>query len=49
MSPNSSPLGRCPECGQPIPAGWTLIEYERDDGVGIFAECPSCEAVVRPE
>ena len=43
-------LDRCPGCGEEIPSGWTLIEYEKADGtVGIWAECPSCEEVVSPE
>jgi NAD-dependent SIR2 family protein deacetylase len=50
MSPDSSPLGHCPECGRSIPDGWKLIEYERADGEpGVFAECPSCESIIRPE
>lgn len=50
MNTDSRSLGRCPECGRTVPAGWTLIEYERADGeLAVFAECPSCEAVVRPE
>jgi endogenous inhibitor of DNA gyrase (YacG/DUF329 family) len=50
VTADASPLGHCPECGRAVPANWALIEYERADGeVGVFAECPSCEAVVRPE
>lgn len=50
MNTDSRSLGRCPECGRIIPSGWTLIEYERANGeTAVFAECPSCEAVVRPE
>ena len=50
MSRNRSMLGRCPKCGEEIPSGWTLIEYEKADGtVGIWAECPACEEVVSPE
>lgn len=50
MTADSRSLGRCPECGRSVPSGWLLIEYERADGErGVFAECPSCEAVVRPE
>jgi uncharacterized C2H2 Zn-finger protein len=50
MSSDGSPLGRCPECDRSIPPGWKLIEYERTTGeTGVFAECPSCDAVVRPE
>jgi predicted RNA-binding Zn-ribbon protein involved in translation (DUF1610 family) len=50
MSRNRSILGRCPECGEEIPSGYALIEYEKDDGTtGIWAECPACGEVVRPE
>lgn len=50
MTTNTTSLGRCPECGRSVPSGWALIEYERADGErGVFAECPSCEAVIRPE
>ncbi|WP_142860737.1 DUF7837 family putative zinc-binding protein [Salinigranum halophilum] len=47
--PDSSSPGSCPDCGQPLPSGWTLITFERDDrSTGVFAECPSCGKVVRP-
>jgi len=47
---NDSPLGCCPDCGESIPTGWRLIDYERDDGTeGVWAECPACENVVSPE
>jgi NAD-dependent SIR2 family protein deacetylase len=50
MSPDSSSLGHCPDCGRSIPPGWKLIEYEQEDGsMGVFAECPSCEEVIKPE
>jgi endogenous inhibitor of DNA gyrase (YacG/DUF329 family) len=50
VTADAAPLGHCPECGQSVPRGWALIEYERANGErGVFAECPSCEAVVRPE
>lgn len=50
MTSNAPPLGHCPECGRAVPSGWALIEYERANGDrGIYAECPSCEAVIRPE
>jgi hypothetical protein len=43
-------LGCCPDCGEHIPQGWLLVEYEKDSGeTGIWAECPSCNDVVRPE
>lgn len=40
--------GECPRCGTDVPAFNVLIEYETDDGVGMFAECPSCRDVVAP-
>jgi len=47
---NDSPLGCCPDCGESIPTGWRLIDYEKDDGTeGVWAECPECEDVVSPE
>ncbi|WP_216824777.1 DUF7837 family putative zinc-binding protein [Salinigranum rubrum] len=50
MTANAAPLGHCPECGRSVPQNWVLIEYERENGErGVFAECPSCEEVVRPE
>ncbi len=50
VTADAAPLGHCPECGRSVPRGWALIEYERANGErGVFAECPSCEAVVRPE
>jgi DNA-directed RNA polymerase subunit M/transcription elongation factor TFIIS len=45
-----SALGHCPYCGGRIPEAYTLIEYERsNDEPGVFAECPDCGEVVRPE
>lgn len=50
MITDESLLGTCPECDEAIPVGWKLIEYEQTDGsIGVFAECPSCTEVVRPE
>jgi hypothetical protein len=50
MTSDATNLGRCPECGESIPAAWLLVEYEKDDGeTGIWAECPACEDVVEPE
>jgi hypothetical protein len=32
-------LGCCPDCGEHIPQGWLLVEYEKDSGeTGIWAE-----------
>ncbi|GAA0541531.1 hypothetical protein GCM10008994_15770 [Halorubrum ejinorense] len=50
MTDSPPALGHCPSCEQEISAAWKLIEYEQADGnTGIFAECPSCEKVVKPE
>jgi predicted RNA-binding Zn-ribbon protein involved in translation (DUF1610 family) len=50
MSSDEPTLGHCPDCGEPIPRGRTLIEYEEDDGTrGVWAECPDCDDVVAPE
>jgi len=50
MTPDESSLGRCPDCGEEIPTGWRLIDYEKDDGSeGVWAECPVCDDVVAPE
>jgi hypothetical protein len=51
MTPNDTQiLGRCPDCGEEIPTGWRLIDYEKDDGTeGVWAECPTCDDVVAPE
>jgi hypothetical protein len=43
-------LGGCPNCGHAIRPIDELITYERsDESIGVYAECPSCEAVVSPE
>jgi len=50
MTTDESLLGRCPDCGDPIPDAWVLVEYTKDDGTdGVWAECPACEDVVAPE
>ena len=50
MTDTPAPLGHCPSCEREISAAWKLIEYEQADGnTGIFAECPPCEKVVKPE
>ena len=50
MPTDESSLGQCPDCGEPIPDGWLLVEYTKDDGTdGVWAECPACEDVVSPE
>ena len=48
MSSTRPPLGGCPHCGTEIPDYRLLIEYEINEGVGIFAECPTCREVVSP-
>jgi hypothetical protein len=50
MPPEAEPLGVCPECGADITPGQVLIKYKQDDGeTGRFAECFSCDEVVRPK
>ncbi len=50
MNSDSSPIGHCPECGAELSPGQKLIEYEASAGTtGVFAECYSCDEVVRPE
>nr|WP_236639913.1 phage terminase large subunit family protein [Salinigranum halophilum] len=50
MNSDSSSLGRCPDCGRSISETWKLIEWRQEDGsVGVFAECPECDEVVKPE
>jgi len=50
MPSDETVLGRCPDCGEPIPTAWRLIDYQKDDGTeGVWAECPACEDVVAPE
>lgn len=49
MPDDTQLLGRCPDCGESIPTGWLLVEYEKDNGeTGIWAECPECSDVVAP-
>lgn len=49
MTDSSAPLGQCPSCDREIPAAWKIIEYDHGDGnTGVFAECPDCDAVVKP-
>jgi hypothetical protein len=45
MSVEKSSLGVCPFCGEDVPHGNILIEYED----GLFAECPECEVPVQPQ
>jgi RNA polymerase-binding transcription factor DksA len=49
MATDTNSLGICPECGAEIQAFQLLIEYEQENGTrGRFAECLSCDAVIRP-
>lgn len=41
--------GRCPRCETPIHAAHDIIVYETTSGVGVYSECPDCQAVVHPE
>jgi len=50
MPTDDSSLGRCPDCNDPIPDAWLLVEYSKDDGTdGVWVECPSCKDVFAPE
>ncbi|RKS75742.1 hypothetical protein ACODNH_01870 (plasmid) [Haloarcula sp. NS06] len=50
MPDNTETIGQCPNCGDPLTAAWTLVEYEKADGTaGVWAECPTCADVVAPE
>lgn len=48
MPSQTSLLGRCPQCGEPIEEHDVLISYERDSGTEHYAECPGCREVVHP-
>jgi len=43
-----STVGVCPLCETVIGRHDVLIEYERSEGTGIYAECPGCRDVVTP-
>jgi hypothetical protein len=50
MTTDKPGLGTCPECGERIPDGWLLVQYQKDDGSeDVWAECPGCEEGVAPE
>jgi len=50
MNSDASEFGRCPECGEQISEAGLLIKYETSDGeTRLWADCPACETVVRPE
>lgn len=42
-------LGTCPHCRAELTRGDVLIEYRRNGTTTHYAECPSCETVVRPD
>lgn len=44
-----SVIGVCPECGSDIPAGRTLISYQRRGEKAYYADCGACRTVVHPE
>ncbi|ELZ21087.1 hypothetical protein C475_19053 [Halosimplex carlsbadense 2-9-1] len=50
MTSDGDSLGACPRCGTSVGPAYVLVSYERsDDSTSVFAECPSCGAVVTPE
>lgn len=48
MSPQTSILGRCPNCGESLEEHDVLISYERGSDTEYYAECPGCLDVVHP-
>jgi len=48
MTSKTQSLGVCPECSAEIPSGAVLVEYERDGGPVVYAECPDCVEPVHP-
>jgi len=48
MQRNQDTLGSCPECGEQLFPVHVLVEYETDEGVQYYAECPGCQTVVNP-
>lgn len=49
MAMRESTLGACPECGATVGRASKLVSYERDGQPAVFADCPGCRRVVRPE
>ena len=49
MSRQTSILGRCPNCGEPLDEHDVLISYERETDTEYYAECPNCLDVVHPD
>ncbi len=42
-------LGNCADCECPIPTENLLVSYQSREGWPcMYAECPSCEEIVRP-
>ncbi len=49
MDSEPSSLGTCPDCDDPIAPARKLIEYKDGNGnTRCFAECPTCDEVVKP-
>ncbi|WP_456071287.1 DUF7837 family putative zinc-binding protein [Haladaptatus caseinilyticus] len=42
-------LGTCPFCRATVPRSSLHIEYETEIGNTVYAECPGCREIVRPE
>lgn len=49
MYADTRPVGTCPRCGAEIASERVIIRYERADGEAMYATCPSCHDVVRPD
>ncbi|WP_181687024.1 DUF7837 family putative zinc-binding protein [Halorhabdus salina] len=49
MQHHSHAVGCCPHCDAPIEERRVLITYERAGGEAMYATCPECTDVVRPE
>ena len=51
MTPqHSSRIGTCPHCNSEITEFHVLIEYQTSNGdESVWAECPSCQEVIKPE
>lgn len=48
MSNTASEIGTCPFCGSAVSAEATLIEYEVEGELRLFAECYECRDPVQP-
>jgi len=49
MYADTRPVGTCPRCGAEITPGRVIIRYERADGEAMYATCPDCRDVIRPD